>query len=78
MLRSTNTGISAVIDPLGRVVAKTPTFVKTNIESEVGLMNGSPTLYTRVGDVFPAACLVFWIGLAAVVRLSGKNTAQGI
>ncbi len=74
LLRSTNTGISAVIDPVGRVVAKTPIFVKTNLESEVGLMNGAPTLYTRVGDVFPAACLLFWAGFAAVTRLRRKNT----
>ncbi len=73
LLRSTNTGISAVIDPAGRVVAKTPVFVKTNLESEVGLMNGEPTLYTRLGDVFPAACLVFWVGFAAVTRLRRKN-----
>jgi len=75
LLRSTNTGISAVIDPVGRVVAKTPVFVKANLESEVGLMNGAPTLYTRVGDVFPAACLVFWIGFAAVTKLRRKDAA---
>jgi len=41
----------------------------------VGLMNGEPTLYTRVGDVFPAACLVFWIGFAVVTRLRRKDAA---
>ncbi|MEW6145856.1 MAG: apolipoprotein N-acyltransferase [Thermodesulfobacteriota bacterium] len=78
LLRSTNTGISAVIDPVGRVVAKTPIFVKTDLESEVGLMNGEPTIYTRVGDVFPAACLVFWIGFAVVTKLRRKNSAEGV
>ena len=78
LLRSTNTGISAVIDPVGRVIARTPIFVQTNLESEVGLMNGNPTLYTRVGDVFPAACLVFWIGYAVVTRLRGKSIPKRI
>ena len=73
LLRSTNTGISAIIDPAGRVVKKTPIFVQTNLEGEVGLMNGNETLYTRVGDVFPVACLVFWIGFAAITRLRGKD-----
>lgn len=75
LLRSTNTGISAIIDPVGRVVAKTPIFVRTNLVGEVGLMNGETTLYTKVGDIFPIACTVFWVGLgfAAVTRLTGKN-----
>jgi apolipoprotein N-acyltransferase len=73
LLRSTNTGISAIIDPAGRVVKKTPIFVQTNLEGEVGLMNGNETLYTRVGDVFPVACLVFWIGFAAITKLRGKD-----
>jgi apolipoprotein N-acyltransferase len=78
LLRSTNTGISAVIDPVGRVVAKTPIFVKTNLESEVGLMNGGLTLYTRLGDVFPIASLVFWVGYAAISRLRGKSASERI
>lgn len=78
LLRSTNTGISAVIDPVGRVVAKTPIFVRTNLESEVGLMNGGLTLYTRLGDVFPFACLVFWAGYAVIVRLKGKGAPQSV
>lgn len=73
LLRSTNTGISAIIDPVGRVVAKTPIFVRTNLSGEVGLMEGPNTLYTRIGDVFPVACLVFWIGFSAVGILRGKR-----
>ena len=73
LIRSTNTGISAIIDPVGRVVKKTPIFVQTDLEGEVGLMNGDKTLYTRIGDVFPAACLVFWIGFAIIAKLGGKN-----
>ena len=76
LLRSTNTGISAIIDPVGRVVAQTDTFVQTNLVGEVGLMEGEKTLYTRLGDVFPIACLIFWAGFAAVVRLRGKDIAQ--
>lgn len=73
LLRSTNTGISAIIDPVGRVVSKTDTFVQTNLVGDVGIMDGKKTLYTRIGDVFPIACLVFWIGFAALERLRGKQ-----
>ena len=75
LLRSTNTGISAIIDPVGRVVDKTGNFVQTNLEGEVGLMNGGKTLYTKLGDVFPIACSVFWIGFVAIVKLRGKDGA---
>ncbi|MEQ9620216.1 MAG: apolipoprotein N-acyltransferase [Deltaproteobacteria bacterium] len=73
LLRSTNTGISAIIDPVGRVVEKTDIFVRTNLEGEVGLMDGETTLYTKAGDIFPVACLVFWIGFAVIGKLRGKN-----
>ncbi|MCZ6555771.1 MAG: apolipoprotein N-acyltransferase, partial [Candidatus Dadabacteria bacterium] len=75
LLRSTNTGISAIIDPVGRVVDRTDNFVQTNLEGEVSLMNGGKTLYTRIGDLFPIACSVFWIGFVVVVKLRGKNFA---
>lgn len=75
MLRSTNTGISAIIDPVGRVVAETPTFERMNLEGEVGLMNGENTFYTKTGDVFPVACLVFWIVFGGIFLLKGKRTA---
>ncbi|MEM7007552.1 MAG: apolipoprotein N-acyltransferase [Thermodesulfobacteriota bacterium] len=73
LLRSTNTGISAIIDPVGRVVAQTGNFVQTNLEGAVALMDGPKTLYTRVGDVFPIAATIFWIGFIAVQKLRGKN-----
>lgn len=75
LLRSTNTGISAIIDPVGRVVSKTDTFVQTNLVGEVGIMDGDKTLYTRIGDVFPIACLIFWVGFAAIFKLRGKDSS---
>ncbi len=73
LLRSTNTGISAIIDPVGRVVSKTDTFVQTNLVGDVGIMDGEKTLYTKIGDAFPIACLVFWLGFAVIERLRGKQ-----
>ena len=72
LIRSTNTGISAIIDPVGRVIKKTDIFEQTNLEGEVGLMNRKKTLYTRIGDVFPIFCLFFWVGFAAITKLRGE------
>lgn len=77
LLRSTNTGISAIIDPVGRVAAETGNFEQTNLVGEVALMNGKKTLYTRIGDVFPVAALIFWVGFVAVAKLRGKDFSNG-
>lgn len=72
LIRATNTGVSAVIDPLGRVVAETGIFKRETLETEVGIMNGEKTLYTKTGDVFSWLCLVFWIGFIVVIRLRSR------
>jgi apolipoprotein N-acyltransferase len=66
VLISTNSGITAAIDPDGRVVKQAPRNVRTalvapfNVESEV-------TFYSRFGDVFAWICVVISI-LGVVVR----------
>jgi len=72
LIRSTNTGISAIIDPVGRVIERTETFQKTNLEGEVGILDGRETLYTKIGDVFPWACLVIWIGYSFIIVIKKK------
>jgi apolipoprotein N-acyltransferase len=49
MLRATNTGMTAVIDPRGSVAAVAPTFSKATVTAEVRGYQGA-TPYVRVGD----------------------------
>ena len=52
LIRSTNTGISAVIDPAGRVVQRTGQWTKDVLVVDVPLIRDrSSTLYMRAGDV---------------------------
>ena len=60
MVRSTTSGISAVIDPLGRVVAQTPLLARDNLRYDIRMLEGE-TVYGRLGD-WPG-----WFGLAAIV-----------
>lgn len=60
LVRSTNSGISAVIDPLGRIVAQTGVLTRENLRYVVGMMEGE-TIYTRFGD-WPG-----WLSLIALV-----------
>jgi apolipoprotein N-acyltransferase len=54
LVRSANGGVSAVIDPWGRILQRLPLFVRTTAVVEVPLyaVNGL-TVYTRFGDWFP-------------------------
>ena len=65
MVRAANTGISAVIDPVGRIVARLGLGVEgvldANLPSAI-----APTIYTRLGDI-PAAVMVA-AGLLFVLR----------
>jgi len=62
LVRSTNSGISAVIDPLGRIVARTGVGTRENLRYDVRMMEGE-TVYTRLGD-WPG-----WLSLAGLMLM---------
>ncbi|HLF09977.1 MAG TPA: apolipoprotein N-acyltransferase [Gammaproteobacteria bacterium] len=71
LLRSTNTGISAFIDPLGSVVATAPQFEPAILEHSVRGYTGS-TPYVRVGNypVIVAASIVLLLQLLPITKLT--------
>ena len=76
LVRAANTGISAVVDPVGRVVAALPLGGRGILDAPLPRAI-APTLYARVGDL-PAALLVA-LALVIVVgrRISGwRGAAQ--
>jgi apolipoprotein N-acyltransferase len=64
LLRATDTGVTAAVDPFGRVTATVPREVRTVLTADYGLMNGT-TFYTRHGDWFAYACAI--ISVVAVM-----------
>jgi apolipoprotein N-acyltransferase len=54
--RCANTGISAVIDPSGRIVSQTPWWESTLLRAKVGL-NDTQTFFVRHGDWIGRICL---------------------
>jgi apolipoprotein N-acyltransferase len=63
LVRSTNTGISAIVDPAGRIVQRTGQWTRETMVANVPLIKtGSTTLYMRIGDVigYLAVVLVAW------------------
>jgi apolipoprotein N-acyltransferase len=64
MARAANTGISALVDPYGRVIQSTPLFEEAVSVGDVRLLDGT-TPYVMIGDVVP------WAGIAASLGLVG-------
>ena len=57
LLRDTNTGITAVIDPLGRVTQETSPNTQTALQGAYDVEE-TTTFYTRHGDWFPMLCAI--------------------
>jgi apolipoprotein N-acyltransferase len=67
MLRATNTGVTAIIDPRGRVVARLPQFTEGILEGEVrGYAGASP--YVKFGNTPIVLMCVVLLGALAFIR----------
>lgn len=67
MVRAATTGISAVIDPAGRLVAMQPSDTEGILVHDVELRSGS-TLYVRIGDAVAISSLLL-VAIAIPVRM---------
>ncbi len=62
VLRAANTGISAIIDPRGRITARTGLFERTVLKGTFAMRDGL-TFYVRYGDYFVTLCVLVLVGL---------------
>lgn len=83
VVRATNDGISAMIDPNGRVneilhgrVTGSPINEAGVFWPQVILDPRKPTLYARMGDSFAIACLLLALALAARARMTLPKPAE--
>jgi len=77
LVRAANTGITAVVDPWGRVLERTRLFDTTVLVREVPLV-AETTFYTRHGNVFAQACAAFALALVcATFRRGGGASPRG-
>jgi apolipoprotein N-acyltransferase len=63
VVRAANTGISAIVDPTGNIVARTPLFTATSLSGQARFID-TRTFYMAYGDAFVYLCL---ISLAALL-----------
>jgi apolipoprotein N-acyltransferase len=75
LARAANTGISGIVDPYGRVLARTRLFEEATVVGEVRFLSGQ-TVYGRMGDVFAYACAVATLAALVLSRFSaGRRRA---
>ncbi len=81
VVRSTNGGITCIIDPDGRILQELAPFTADFLVGNVPVHTGSESLYTRFGDWFAwlmlmggIAALVTGAGLALRRRISGSRS----
>lgn len=77
VLRSANTGISAVINQRGDVVAKTDWWVRTAIKHDVNL-NDEITFYTQNGDFIAQIASLLAFGLAIFIIIKKYNVRKNV
>ena len=72
ILRATNSGITAAIDPYGRVVAQAKHGVRAALSAPYAFETNT-TFYTRHGDWFPWSCAIISIVTLGFVRLRARS-----
>jgi apolipoprotein N-acyltransferase len=73
ILRGTNDGITAAVDPAGRVSFRAPPYVELSAIVDYNY-NRQLTPYTRFGDWFAWSCLAIGLGLAVWQARSARRT----
>ena len=75
LLSATDTGVTASIDPWGRVVARIPRKERATLVAPYAL-NPVTNFYTRHGDWFAYACAIISIGALLSRFLSSQNSKK--
>jgi apolipoprotein N-acyltransferase len=74
LLRDTNTGVTAAIDPYGRITQTVPRKIRTALQADYALI-GDTTFYTRHGDWLAYACAIISLIAIVVSFTPGKGPA---
>jgi apolipoprotein N-acyltransferase len=85
LLLDTNTGVTASVDPYGRIVARLPRKLRSTLRAPYALTNVT-TFYTRYGDWFSYLCaiislivlLTHFLNRIKTGRSDGRRTRTGI
>jgi len=69
LVRAANTGISAFVDPWGRIIKPSGLFTPAVLTEEITYRANTATFYTRYGDLFAIACSLLGVVLIGYIIL---------
>ena len=75
LLSATDTGVTASIDPWGRVVARVPRKERTSLVAPYALSSAT-TFYTRHGDWFAFTCAIIYLGVLFTRFTFSRNRSK--
>lgn len=76
LLRDTNTGLTTVVDPYGRMTASVPRHALTALSARFGYRSDL-TFYTRYGDLFAMLCgIISLAALAVALRQAHRHATS--
>jgi apolipoprotein N-acyltransferase len=75
LIRAANTGISAIVDPRGKVIARSRLQETRVILGAVRAVRGQ-TLYTRVGDLFAYLCVILASAALVAAFAAGRRARK--
>lgn len=73
MVRSTNSGYSVVINPVGKVIADMPLFEKAVLYTPVPIYHRQHTIYSILGDWIPAICGICVVVFIVINQIKEKK-----
>ncbi len=74
LVRAANTGISAIVDPYGRILERTRLETRAVLAGSVAARRDA-TLYNRAGDLFAWGCAILTVLQAAALRAASARRA---
>jgi apolipoprotein N-acyltransferase len=76
LLRSTNTGTTGIIDPLGNSLGRLPSFSEGILEAAVPVVTTTNTPFTTFFEEWPARLIGWCVALWALIRRIREKTAR--
>jgi len=77
LVRATNTGVSAFVDPVGRLVMRSGLWTKETLVGRVPMMRGR-TIYAVLGDWIGWACgILSFFGIGRAIYVSRRRSEHG-
>ncbi|HTP58747.1 MAG TPA: nitrilase-related carbon-nitrogen hydrolase, partial [Spirochaetia bacterium] len=73
LARASASGLTCVVDILGRITARGPFYEPAFLVADIPLPGPGFTIYTKLGDWFPAAMALVLLALAAAAFVRGSR-----